>query len=274
MDDRIETLLRDTFDRTAQHAPPATGLAAAARTRLRRRRRAGAAAAAVATVAAAGAVAWSVPRSSVAPPAPGVVVVPEPAPRPSSVLCAAGASCEAEQVAQPLRRPLALPEVAGREACPVSASRTLPAAGGFSGDVTAVGDGPFRLTGSGTVEIQPSEVPRSGWEGTGVGGQKVIWWIDASYSGPVLLRGARIDGPGDLGFDRYLGALGTAPADGTPTPELVYPETETDGLSFVRTFPSSVRLREPGCYAVQADGTSFSEVIVFRAVPAGHQATP
>jgi hypothetical protein len=236
------------------------------------------AAAAVAAVAAAGAIAWAVPGTSVAPPAPaaskGVVVVPEPAPVPSSDLCAAGTSCEAEQVARALRRPLALPEVPGREACPVSASRTMPAAGGFSGDVTAVGDGPFRLTGTGTVEIQPSEVPRSGWEGTGVGGQKVIWWIDASYSGPVLLRGARVDGPGDLGFDRYLGALGTVPQDRTPSAELVYPETETDGLSFVRTFPSSVRLREPGCYAVQVDGTSFSEVIVFRAVPAGHQTTP
>jgi len=33
--------------------------------------------------------------------------------------------------------------------------------------------------------------------------------------------------------------------------------------------PSYVRVRAPGCYAAQIDGTSFSRVIVFTAVAAG-----
>jgi hypothetical protein len=30
-------------------------------------------------------------------------------------------------------------------------------------------------------------------------------------------------------------------------------------------WPSFTRVRKPGCYAYEVDGTSFSEVIVFRA---------
>jgi hypothetical protein len=98
----------------------------------------------------------------------------------------------------------------------------------------------------------------------------VIWSIDAGYTGPLLLRGARIDGEGGLRFDHYLNALGTQ-GGGTAYPELAYPALE--GVSVVRTHPSALRMRVPGCYAVQVDGTTFSEIIVFRA-ELRHQATP
>ena len=32
-----------------------------------------------------------------------------------------------------------------------------------------------------------------------------------------------------------------------------------------RLWPGYARLRSPGCYGAQADGTTFSEVIIFRA---------
>ena len=46
------------------------------------------------------------------------------------------------------------------------------------------------------------------YAGTGWPGMKVIWRLSPAYAGPVLLRGARIDGPGELRFDHYLGAVG------------------------------------------------------------------
>jgi hypothetical protein len=272
MNDQLELLLRDTFDDVAQEAPVAAGLAAGARARQRQRRRSlGGALAVAATVAAVAGIAWAAPRSPVPLPAPAATrVVPEPAPVPRSEYCAAGTDCEQQRMVDGLRRPLRLPAVAPGGACPVSAVHTLPAGGGFNTAYPAIGDGPMRLTGSGIVEFEHPPAPGSGYENTGWGGQKVIWSLDAAYTGPVLLRGARIDGEGGLRFDHYLGALGRQ--DGaTAYPELAYPALE--GGPVLRTFPSALRMQVPGCYAVQVDGATFSEVIVFRAV-LGHQATP
>jgi hypothetical protein len=275
MNDKLELLLRDTFDDLAQDAPAAVGLAAGARARQRQRRRAlGGALAVAATVAAVAGIAWAVPGTPPVPaPAPAATgdtrVVPEPAPR--SEYCAAGTDCEQQRVIDGLRRPLHLPAVAPGGACPVSASHTLPAGAGFNTEYPAIGEGPMRLTGPGTVEFEHPPAPGSGYENTGWGGQKVIWSIDAAYTGPVLLRGDRIDGAGELRFDHYLSALGSQGAGGTAYPELAYPALE--GVRFVRTHPSALRMQVPGCYAVQVDGTTFSEIIVFRA-ELRHQATP
>jgi hypothetical protein len=52
-----------------------------------------------------------------------------------------------------------------------------------------------------------------------------------------------------------------------PAPELRIDESETvswDGQpAGSRGRPSAVRVRAPGCYGVQIDGTSFSRVVVF-----------
>ena len=51
----------------------------------------------------------------------------------------------------------------------------------------------------------------------------------------------------------------------TPFADLqLHPPTEREkGWA---SWVTSTRVREPGCYAYQVDGTSFSEVIVFEAV--------
>ena len=72
-----------------------------------------------------------------------------------------------------------------------------------------------------------------------------------AYHGPVLIRGAQLDGSKVVRFDRGsplpAGELRIKPGKGT-----------RDRASFTR-------LRAAGCYAYQIDGTTFSRLIVFQA---------
>jgi hypothetical protein len=86
---------------------------------------------------------------------------------------------------------------------------------------------------------------------------KTLWFVRPSYAGPVLIRGARIDGTG-------LVAFGEGPVIGhliiPPGPTInSYPDIN-------RTAPGGTYVQSPGCYAWQVDGTDFSYVIVFKAV--------
>jgi hypothetical protein len=182
-----------------------------------------------------------------------------------------GAVTPASTPAQLRERALHLPAVAAGTRCPVSASHDYGKGAGFSSHYSAVGDGPFTLTGNGVVDVNFEHPTNDQYNGTGWPGMKVIWRQSQAYQGPVLLRGARIDGPGGLRFDHYLGAdTSTDAVDADPYaawPDLVYNTTGT--VPTVLTYPSAVRVQSPGCYAVQVDGTSFSDVIVF-SVTAGH----
>jgi hypothetical protein len=93
----------------------------------------------------------------------------------------------------------------------------------------------------------------SAWQGG-----RVTWTAPASYHGPVLIRGRRLGGGGAVGFGEghvpYDELQLDAPGQGPAIPR---------GAG--REWLSMTRVREPGCYAYQVDGTSFSEVIVFSA---------
>jgi hypothetical protein len=257
MNDQLEPLLRETLDDLAGEAPVAGDLAGTARGRLRRRRQRLAGGTAVVAVAALAAAVWGGPRVGTSGPPAGEVRV-EPEPTASVPYCPSGGDCpDARAVAALRQRPLHLPVAPPGGVCPVSPARMMPEGGGFTGGYQAVGDGPFRMVGDGRVQFDYDGYERSEW-----GGAKVVWSIDAAYSGPVLLRGAQIDGPAGLRFIRYVGALGQSESD-TAFEELAYPAMP--GGNVVRTPPSVLRLQKPGCYAIQVDGTSFSEIIVFRA---------
>jgi len=80
-----------------------------------------------------------------------------------------------------------------------------------------------------------------------------------TYQGPVLIRGAQIDGPSAVGFAE----------EGSPsTPELrllhasVTSEGEQAGW---REWPTYTEVAGSGCYAYQVDGTFGTTVIVFSA---------
>jgi hypothetical protein len=179
-----------------------------------------------------------------------------------------GVLTPAHTLAELHQRPLHLPTVAAGIPCPISPSHTFPAGGGFTGAYVAVGDGPFTLTMSGKIPVNFNPQPPDSYAGTGWPGMKVIWRVSADYSGPLLLRGARIDGTGALRFDHYLGAIDSqsavdgSPANGTAYPDLAY--DTTSNVSTVTTYPSAIRVQSPGCYGLQVDGTNFSEVITFQ----------
>jgi hypothetical protein len=165
-----------------------------------------------------------------------------------------------------LGRPLHLPRLATGLPCPVSPARTYPAGAGFSSDYTAVGPGPFTLTGDGTVPVDFTPAANDEFLGTGWPGMKVIWRVGPEYTGPVLLRGERLDGPGQLRFGSYSGSVGQGTPPGASFQAQAYPELGYPALDDTPspvTYPSDIRVQSPGCYGLQVDGTNFSEVITF-----------
>jgi hypothetical protein len=184
------------------------------------------------------------------------------------VLALVGAGCAALAVTAssagrarpPLSRPLHLPRIVQGARCPVSrVDRRIPFVHRFGVDV-GIGKGPAYPIGlrGGKLELAPAANFHSKWAG-----QKVLWLVLPSYRGRVLIRGARIDGAGRVRFQRgdvppLSLRIGLHPSGGSPGSPV--PPRGT------RYFPSYTRVRGPGCYAYQIDGTSFSRVVVFRAV--------
>jgi hypothetical protein len=156
----------------------------------------------------------------------------------------------ATPIPRALRRPLNLPVLRPGAECPVSERRDLSPDFG-----PGLGPGPvypiqaplFRYTPGGRF---PRQFPRP-W-----GGQKVLWVASPSYAGPILIRGHQLGGRWWLGFDG---------AGGRPYSELRFVRATANPGHPWRQSPSYTRIRAPGCYAYQVDGTNFSTVIVFRA---------
>jgi hypothetical protein len=176
--------------------------------------------------------------------------------------------CTAAEVVAGIRKPLDLPSVGPGEACPVSPTRRFAPGAGFTGPIEAVGAGPVYVAAdSPAIRMRPQDgsAAGSGWLE-----QKVIWVVDRSYVGGLLLRGGRIDGPGEIRFLHYLGAVGytDGAGDGKRHPELAYVRggLSAAGSDTLSSYPSGIFVDEPGCYAVQVDGVGFSETLVFRAL--------
>ncbi len=156
-------------------------------------------------------------------------------------------------------RPLRLPTLAPGAACPAAQGQIVE-----SGFGPAIGDGPAYIVGTGTNgELQATAPTPHGKGSAPWGGQFVLFIIASSYNGPVLARGHQLDGSSGLlfnggldqlnGFDLTTPTLLTqlrlegSPAFGSPWPN----------------FPAQLRMQAPGCYAIQLDGDTFSEVVVF-----------
>ncbi|GGL32896.1 hypothetical protein [Planomonospora parontospora] len=146
-------------------------------------------------------------------------------------------------------RALRIPRIPAGGGCPTTAPRRWSG----PGVATAVlGDGPvypvadyFR---AGTVlELRPDD---RGPDGSYV---KKVRWIGAGYSGPVLVRAARIDGEGTASSRfSYIGEQ----RHGGHYAELASPTSD---------LPGTTTVGGPGCYVLQVDGTTFTTTVVFRA---------
>ena len=87
---------------------------------------------------------------------------------------------------------------------------------------------------------------------------KTPWVSKPDYSGPILIRGRRLDGKGALRFE------GTAPR-AQENFELNAPSrTDSTHWSF---WPSYIYVPGPGCYGVQVDTLRGTDVVIFSAAP-------
>jgi hypothetical protein len=94
------------------------------------------------------------------------------------------------------------------------------------------------------------------------GGQKVVWFINPNYQGPVLIRGRQLDGADMIRFN------GNTDPPNVPDQALLT-ELRLMGNMGGAPWPnggSYTRLQTPGCYAYQVDGLTFSYLIIFKAV--------
>ena len=106
---------------------------------------------------------------------------------------------------------------------------------------------------SGTPDVNATNFIGSAWKAG-----RVEWLASGSYQGPVLIRGARTDGTGAVGFGE-----GHVPDDELQLLQSGQQVPRPAGGG--RAWLSFTRVRVPGCYAYQIDGTNFSRVIAFRA---------
>jgi hypothetical protein len=161
-----------------------------------------------------------------------------------------------------LRRSLHVPHLSAGGKCPVSepdARVPWKRINIFGG--SGIGRGPvYPGLGSSNSRLSATRDDQYGgpWFGT-----KVFWYALPTYSGPVLIRGRRLDGPQLVRFNG--GKL--------PSSELRIESGETVSWqgqpTGSRGVPSGVRLIAPGCYGFQLDGTNFSRIVIFKADLAG-----
>ena len=102
---------------------------------------------------------------------------------------------------------------------------------------------------------------------------KVAWAADPSYSGPIRIRGGRVDGTGQLlldSFDNRWPGAAVKTIDGSKLmPELDLLESHSTFPNVPvgwRMWPSGTYIATPGCYAWQVDGIGFTELITFHSL--------
>ena len=151
------------------------------------------------------------------------------------------------------KRPLQLLKLEAGSPCPRLHARQVAPNYGI-----ALGDGPVYAAGftaDGILGMRfppPTETP---FYGSPWSGAMIVWFIDPAYGGPVLIRGGRLDAPGEIRFD-----------NGPNPPSQLWIDTASPVASQDwRNVAAYARLSSPGCYMVQVDGLGFTEAIIFEA---------
>lgn len=154
-------------------------------------------------------------------------------------------------------RHLDFPAVASLAACPVTPGRQIDPSLGL-----AAGTGPLSI-----VLVQPDgEVayePAAQWgDSLGWGGMPLtLWLFPVTFSGPVLVRGRRLDASGQVAFNQPGGSLEAAAQFAVPPGAPV-----SDGSGYQAIGNYYMRFNAPGCYGLQVDWLGGAERIIFRAV--------
>jgi len=123
--------------------------------------------------------------------------------------------------------------------------------------------------GGGPVYLLNGEIARSDPGHS----NKVVWVADASYAGPIRIRGRRLDGSSQVLFDSYDNLWRGAPVKTVEgaglAPELDFLQSHssfTNQPPGWRIWPSGMLLATPGCYAWQVDGLGFTEIFSFHSL--------
>jgi hypothetical protein len=164
--------------------------------------------------------------------------------------------CAPGHVPKTLWRPLALPAVAGGAACPVSSRHAA-----VPRMAPVLGEGPvYFAAGAYNADDRATMDARTSGpfaEGTGWGLAKTPLMMKKRLKQPLLVRGARIDASGVLGFS---GGAGHRPFVAM---QLAATRPSLSVGSF-KGYGVNTWALTGGCYAIQVDGRTFSRVIVFR----------
>lgn len=149
------------------------------------------------------------------------------------------------------QRPLRLATLTAGTSCPSPSSKKV--AGGFQ----VTGAGPIYLVQLGPIRYGNAK-PLDGWHYV-----KAPWLSAPDYGGPALIRGRQIDGPAELRFQRG------GPSSTGGLPLLHFPihtgVSSPDLQPGWRFQTAALGFTAPGCYGLQIDGTSFTEIIVIEA---------
>lgn len=159
-------------------------------------------------------------------------------------------------------RPLRLLSLAPGATCPAAQGRVVQP--GFG---PAIGDDPAYIVGMGTDGVLHATRPAQQGPGSATwGGQFTMFVIAPRYQGPVLARGHQLDGSHALLFNGGLDQLnGFDQSTPTLLSQLRLAGDPAYGAPWPN-FPALLRMQAPGCYGIQLDGDTFSEVTVFRVV--------
>jgi hypothetical protein len=175
-----------------------------------------------------------------------------------SAYLVARASTSPRLSASLLARPLHFPALALGGRCPVSNGSTLDTSD-FTG--AALGSGPVRVLLAdrgdvlrGRVDLGTSEAP--GWYAL-----ETLWIAMPGYSGPFVVRAARLGARGPI--EVQPGGTGLGPGSSRL---IVAAGPTSNTLDGYRTVPGSTWVKSPGCYAWQIDGRGFSNIVVVDAM--------
>jgi hypothetical protein len=168
--------------------------------------------------------------------------------------------CATGGVPRTLWRPLRLPVVGSGGECPVSSLRTIT-----TRVAPVLGDGPVYFSAGAynahdrTTMLVPD--PASSAQpvaaGTGWSLAKSPLAMKATFRQPVIVRGRRIDGAGELGFSGDRGRRPYVAMQFAPRARAI-------PLGSYKVLSVVVWVSAPGCYAMQIDSTSRSQIVVFR----------
>jgi hypothetical protein len=154
--------------------------------------------------------------------------------------------------ARSLHLPSINPDV---QSCPVTSRRRADSFAPL-GSAVAVGSGPVYpiFLGPSPATAAESFSPLGdGWQFA-----KVPWFSQPGYQGPIVIRGAQIDGTNLLRFESQSNPASSLEL--TSANAIFHPAPGWRG------WPTGVMVRARGCYALQIDGTGFSTVVVFLAL--------